>query len=202
VTTLLIRSWGLLLMFVLIFVLGLEQVLGDDRPTNPGFNLRTLEILSYQDQNYKFKIIGPNEELPLGFEQPGFDETGFDTGNAAFGGGGGGAGVDCPLRSTAQTEWPLESQLLVRRVVSIPDGANNIRIMVSFDNDLVGVFFNGTQLNTETIIHPNCPILDEFRFDVPQELVQPGQNLVVFRVLDRPPDVGQANESFFDARMP
>ncbi|MDQ3565630.1 MAG: hypothetical protein M3436_16430 [Pseudomonadota bacterium] len=99
------------------------------------------------------------------------------------------------MRSTVQTPWDLNSQLLVRHVVSIPAGASNVRILASFDNDLVGAFFNGIQLNTETIIHANCPIRDEFRFDVPQEFVQPGENLVVFHVLD----VGR--ESFFDARI-
>jgi hypothetical protein len=73
--------------------------------------------------------------------------------------------------------------------------------MVSVDNDIVGVFFNGKRI-AERIEHGNCPILDEFRFDVPPELVKPGEeNLVAFHLLDRPPDPGQANESFFDARI-
>src|SRR5262249_38028686 len=43
--------------------------------------------------------------------------------------------------------------------------------------------------------HDGCPVLDEFRFDVPQSLVQVGQNLVAFHVLDR------GAEAFFDTRV-
>jgi hypothetical protein len=66
--------------------------------------------------------------------------------------------------------------------------------MVSIDNDIVGAFFNGTPI-AGFVPHDGCPILDEFSFDVPQSLVQSGQNLVAFHVLDR------GAESFFDARI-
>jgi hypothetical protein len=166
-----------------------KEALADERPTNPEIGPLTFEIVHYQDSGYRFKIIGPDEEPPSGFEQPGFDETGFDIGNAAFGSGGG-----CPLQPTVQTPWPVNSQLLVRRVVSIPAGATNVRVIVSVDNDIVGVFFNGTPISG-SISHDGCPIRDEFRFDVPPELVQSGENLVAFHVLDR------GAESFFDTRI-
>jgi hypothetical protein len=88
----------------------------------------------------------------------------------------------------------VNSALLVRHDVIIPDGTKNIRIMVSVYNDIVGVFFNGTRI-AENILHENCPVLDEFRIDVPQELVQPGQNFVAFHLRDR------GVESFFDTRI-
>ncbi|MGH9959067.1 MAG: hypothetical protein ACREBC_18375, partial [Pyrinomonadaceae bacterium] len=198
-------SWcSVLVLSVLVLILGIEfgDALADERPTNPETARNTFEVLSYQDSGYRFKVIGAAEEPPSGFEQPGFDETGFDVGNAAFGGGGGGAigGADCPLRATVQAPWPLESQLLVRRFVSIPAGATGVRVMVSVDNDIGGVFFNGTRIADFTS-HGECPIRDEFRFDVPQELVLPGNNLVAFHLVDRPLDVGPANESFFDTRI-
>jgi hypothetical protein len=85
-------------------------------------------------------------------------------------------------------------------MISVPEGATNIRIMVAVDNDIRGVFFNGKSLvedalGTNSVTHDECPILDEFRFDVPQGFVQPGENLIAFHVVDR------GAESFFDTRI-
>jgi len=201
------------LALLLVFSIGSREVLGDERATNPGVDPNTSEPLSYRNSGYRFLIIPPTGTPPPGFEQPGFNDTAFNTGSAAFGDGAGGAigGGDCPLRSTVKTKWPvvaapaLKTELLVRRVVSIPAGVTGVRVMVSVDNDIVGVFFNGQPIpipgDPFPVEHGECPILDEFRFDVPQGLVQPGQNLVVFHVLDRPLGPGPGNESFFDTRI-
>jgi hypothetical protein len=184
------------LVLLLVFSVGPRESVGDDRPTNPDIGPTTIELLSYRASGYRFLVIGQNEVPPSGFERPDFDDSFFDLGSAPFGGGGGGLeDRNCPLRESVQTIWHVNSRLLARRTVSIPEGAANIRLLISFDNDLVGVFFNGVQLNSETIVHPNCPIPDEFRFDVPPWLVRPGENFVAFHVLD----VGR--ESFFDARI-
>lgn len=180
--------YGLVLV-ILGFGIEPREVLGDDRDTNPGIRRNTLEVVPYQGLEYRFKIIGPNEAAPSGFEQPDFNDTEFAAGSAAFGSGG-----DCPLQSSVLTEWPVESQLLVRRELNIPEGTNGARIMVSADNDIVGVFFNGA-LIASNIKHHGCPILDEFRINVPQTLLQAGRNVVAFHVRDR------GNESFFDARV-
>lgn len=151
----------------------------------------TFELLSYQGSRYTFQIIPLGATPPPGFEQPDFDDSGFSGGNAAFGSGGG-----CPLQSTVQTSWPVNSQLLVRRVISIraPAGVSGIRIMLSVDNDIIGVFFNGVQIALPST-HEGCSALDEFQVNVPQSLVKSGENLVAFHVLDR------GFESFFDARI-
>ena len=208
-TSVMMQPFLIGLALLLVFSLGSREVLGDERATNPGVDPNTSEPLSYRNSGYRFLIIPPTGTPPPNFEQPGFNDTAFNfnTGSAAFGGGGGGAigGGDCPLRSTVKTAWTLLNQLLVRRVVSIPAGVTGVRVMVSVDNDIVGVFFNGQPIPIPGIpfpvLHGECPILDEFRFDVPQSLVQPGQNLVVFHLLDRPPKVGLGNESFFDTRI-
>ena len=157
------------------------------RPADFGPN--TFALLPYQAANYRYLVVPLGKKPPLGFEQPNFDDTGFALGSAAFGSGG-----NCPLQSTVQTNWPVNSQLLVRHIVEIPEGATNVRVMVSVNNDIVDVFFNGTSI-TRPIRHENCPIQDEFRLDVPLKLVHPGQNLIAFHVLDR------GVESFFDARI-
>jgi len=183
----------------------------DDRPTDPGITKNTAELVSYQDRReYRFLVIPPDATPPSGFERPGFNDSAFSTGSAAFGGGGRGAGVgDCPLRSTVKTAWPLETQLLVRREVFIPTGSTGVRVMVAVDNDIVGVFFSdldgvgvdGTPISG-LVSHGDCPVLDEFRFDVPQELVRPGENhLIAFHVRDRGADPGGFNESFFDIKI-
>src|SRR5919108_3050846 len=102
-------SWCSILVLVFGIELGIElrDALADERPTSPATGRNTFEPLSYQASGYRFKVIGPGEEPPSGFEQPGFDEADFNIGNAAFGGGGGGAigGGDCPLRATVHAPW-------------------------------------------------------------------------------------------------
>src|SRR5262245_10804432 len=159
---------------------------------NPGIVPNTFELVSYQASGYRFKIIGLAETPPSGFERPDFDEIGFALGNAAFGAVDFGGG--CTLSPSVKTIWPVNSQLLVRGVASIPVGATNVRVMVSVDNDVLGVFFNGISIGGP-IVREGCSILDEHRFDVPPSLVQAGENLVAFHVRDR----GAA--SFFDARV-
>ncbi len=155
----------------------------------------TFEVLSYRKTGYRFKINPLYQAPPRGFEREDFDDTNFDTGNAAFGSQG-----TCPLQSTVGTLWPLLSQLIVRRFISIPTGATGVRIMISVDNDIVGLFFNGVQI-AGNVIHEECPVLDQFQFDVPTRLVRPGMNLIAVHVMDRGTTAGGINESFFDMRI-
>jgi hypothetical protein len=182
------------LFLLLACTIALRQAIADERPTNPGVGPETFELVPYQSSEYKFLILSPSETPPVDFPQPDFDATSFRSGNAAFGGGTGG---DCPLEPTVQTSWPLNSQLLVRRDVNVPRGATNVRILVAVDNDIESVWFNGAQISGP-IHHEGCPIRDEFRLDVPNELVRHGHNLVAFHVRDRTAPI---NESFFDFRI-
>jgi hypothetical protein len=160
-------------------------------PQDPRFTPDTQELLAYRDSSYRFLAIASNEALPLGFERPEFDDGKFATGSAAFGFEGGGG---CPLQATVQTPWPAELQLLVRRFISVPDGANNVRVMLAADNDVLGVFFNGTRI-LSPITHDGCSKLDEIVVEVPQSLIQRERNLLAFHLVDRGVD------SFFDARV-
>jgi hypothetical protein len=166
-----------------------SRAAADERPTHPEITPETIELLPYQDAGYRFRTIPLGASPPSGWEQAVFDESDFNTGQGAFGSGG-----DCPLQSTVHTMWPAGSELLARIVVDVPPGATGLRIMVSVDNDIRGIFFDGHSL-ADFISHDECPIQDEFRFDVPSSLATPGRKLVAFHVLDR------GEESFFDARM-
>ena len=155
-----------------------------DRPSITG---DTVEVLSYQDSGYRFLIIGPDATPPPGFQEPDFRPVGFSVGPAAF-------GSDCGLKSKISTNWDINTQLLVRRKVSFPPGATNVRVMVSVDNDIVALFFNGT-LIAQNIVSEGCAISDQFRINVAQELVRPHENLVVYWLRDR------GGGSFFDTRI-
>lgn len=187
------RIIGLLLCGAFLVPLALpmapREALGDERPTDPDIGPSTIELLPYQAAGYRYHTMPQDETPPPGFEQPSFDDTGWPTGAAAFGSGG-----DCPLQATVQTPWPVESELVIRRVVTVPPGATDVRVMAIVDNDIMAVFFNGVPLSG-VVAHNLCPIPDEFRFDVPHALVTPGDNLVAFHVRDR--EVA----AFFDTRI-
>lgn len=152
--------------------------------------ISTIELLPYQSSGYRYQVIGSETTPPLDFEQPNFDDTTWSVGTGAFGFGVG----FCPLHSTDHTTWPVSTDLLVRRNVNIPAGTSNLRIMIAVDNDIVGLFFNGV-LIASGVDHADCPNLDDFHFDVPQNLVHVGQNTVAFHLHDR------GFESFFDTRI-
>jgi len=194
--------WGHLLMIAIplasLFLLLVANVIwADARPTNPGFDSQTIEILSYQSSSYRYKVTDANDLLPLRFEQPSFDDSSWKIGKAAFGVGSGtleqkiaqcgfpcfGARY-CALQRTVNTYWEPNSKLLVRKVVQIPAGARMVRILMAVDNDVVGVFFNGTLISGYQP-HEDCPIRDEFRFDIPQSLIKPGNNLIALQLQDR-----------------
>jgi hypothetical protein len=173
--------------------IGISETEADERPTNAEDLLGTVHLVSYQDPGYEFFVIGQHARPPAGFESLEFQAAGFKQGTAAFGSGG-----SCPLQNTVNdaTAWPINTQLLVRRELVVPPGATNIRIMVAVDNDIIAVFVNGQPLLGTPIKHEGCPILDEFRFDVPPSLILPSEkNVVAFHLRDR------GLENFFDTQI-
>lgn len=157
-------------------------------PSPPPAN--TIELLAYQASGYRYQVLNTGTPPPAGFEEPSFDDTSWNVGATAFGFGVG----FCPLQATTRTTWPVSTDLLVRRSVDIPAGTSNVRVKVSVDNDIVNLFFNGVAIASD-VQHSDCPVLDNFQFDVPQSLVQAGQNTVVYHLRDR------GFESFFDTRI-
>lgn len=186
--------WAIGLAFVVMAPGGFA----DDRPSEADRRLNTVALLPYGAENYRFLVLGAGDTPPAGFEQPDFDDTGFQQdGRAPFGGGAGGIskGVDCPLRANVHTRWRTNTQLVARQLVEIPAGARNLRLVVSVDNDIVGVFLNGHSVSLPTP-HDGCPVEDEFLIDLPREHVNFGApNLLAFHVLDR------GRESYFDATL-
>jgi hypothetical protein len=182
---------------MLLFGIQSSEAIGAT-PADAGIGPNTFELLPYQAPDYKYLIIQyaaiaatPRLTPTLdGFADPGFDLSNFKDGKAPFGHGI----QQCPLQTTVRTDWPINTELLVRRTVEFPEGATNVRIMVAVNNDIKGVFVNGNKI-AANLQHQGCAIQDEFRFDVPGELLQPGLNIVAFDVVNR------EAVSFFDARI-
>jgi hypothetical protein len=135
-------------------------------------------IIPYLSTGYRYAVVD-FDGLP-GFEQPGFDDSGFSVGDAAFGTGG-----YCPLDSTIQTEWPLFTDLLVRKEFTVAAGASPIVVAVAIDND-AQVFINGTDISGGLRVHEGCAERDSFLFTIPDAVLNfGGTNLLAVRARDR-----------------
>lgn len=149
--------------------------------------LVTTELLSYESTNFKYKQIALAETPPANFETSNFDDSSWSVGQAAFGDGG------CAA-TTTHTFWSANTALLVRKKLILPNGTTNVQVRVSIDNDVQRIFFNGTEI-TGFNQSDGCPAIDRFSFNVPQNLVQAGENTVVYQVSDR------GGSAFFDTRI-
>lgn len=193
----------------------------DDRPTFAQVGAFTHQLLPYISP-WDFLILNNGDKPPEGWEQEDF--TGFECGgdedrcgtssspflsDQAFSAVG---DERCALRreindnenvaeqDVSRTEWPLNTDLILRNTILIPRGARQVRIMISVDNDILDVFLGGEPLIAEPITHDHCPVLDEFRVDVPSDLLEklgerPISQLLAIRVSDR------GEQSYFDARV-
>jgi hypothetical protein len=188
-TSAMIKMYVAGLVLLLALGLGSGAVLASTA-ANPGITPNTVELVSYGASGYRYLVFGGSAPAtpPVDFDEPSFVDSGFSTGGAAFGFASSGCGLP------PQTAWPQNTNLVVRKGITVPAGATGLRIMIGIDNDIEGVFFNGTPL-TGHHGHDGCASLDHFRFDVPQALVQTGQNLVAIHVLDR------GGQTFFDTRV-
>jgi N-acetylneuraminic acid mutarotase len=136
-------------------------------------------ILPYLSTGYRSLVV-PQGGGPTGFEQPSFNDSGFQVSDAAFGSGG-----DCPLDSTVQTSWPVETDILLRKTFTLPATASNVTVAVAVDND-IQVFINGTDISGGLQPHEFCATRDSFIFPVPNGLlVFGGSNLLAVRTRDR-----------------
>lgn len=185
----------MLVGLVLLLGLGLQLGVAQASPAaDPGTTANTVELLSYGASGYRYLEFGASTPAtpPTDFDEPGFDDSAFGTGAAGFGyfSNAGGCG-NPPI-----TAWSENSNLVVRKEITVPAGATGLRIMIAIDNDIEGVFFNGTRLPGQyPFKHDGCAHKDSFRFDIPQSLVLTGLNLVAFHVLDR------GGQTFFDTRI-
>lgn len=157
--------------------------------TSESSKLKGSTVIPYQATGYKFKVF-PLGEVPENFCAPDFNDFDFLIRDAAFGS----EGDLCPLQSTIKTFWHTDSEIVLRKSFLLPANASNLRVLVAIDND-VQVLINGVDISGGLVTHECCPILDEFLFEVPDSLLQEGENLLAVRARDR------GVESYVDLRV-
>jgi hypothetical protein len=160
-----------------LIALGVRSILPASA-ADPGLTSQTVEVIPYAAEEYRFATYALGG-VPSDYGSATFDDSAFATGDAAFGSGGG-----CPLQAAVKTDWPVYTEIVVRKGFDLPPGATNLRVMVAIDND-VEVFLNGVEISGGLIQHENCPELDEFRFDAPNSALNVGTNLLSVRGRDR-----------------
>src|SRR5262249_18405418 len=127
----------------------------------------------------------------VGFERPDFDDSSFADGDAGFG-----TREGCELNNPDDvgTEWPVETDLLVRRTFELPAGTTDGVVHVAVDND-AQVFINGYDVSGGLQVREGCPTFDSFNFAVPDGLLQTGTNLLAVRARDR------GNAAYLDVQV-
>jgi Putative Ig domain len=133
-------------------------------------------ILPYQGTGYRYLQV-PSGQEPPGWQGTSFDDSNWATGDAAFGSGGG-----CPLQPTDKTHWEGNTDMLLRKPISLPVGTSGVTVGVAVDND-VEVYWNGMLVGSAS--HENCPAYNDFAFPVPDRLLVSGSNLLAVRGIDR-----------------
>jgi len=111
-----------------------------------------------------------------------------------------GSGGECPLQTTVNSPWPIETTIVLRKSITLPAGASNLQVLLSVDND-VQVFLNDNigpaiALTPVSVIHGGCPLVDEFLFTAPNSAISSGGTFsLVIQATDR------GVESYLDLRV-
>ena len=96
-----------------------------------------------------------------------------------FGSAGG-----CPVAAGVATAWAVNTDLLLRRSMSIPAGTQGVEVWVVVDNDAIGVYWNGSLIGGP-LVHEGCANADQpMRFGVNAASVT-GADVLAIRLRDR-----------------
>nr|WP_321498765.1 PEF-CTERM sorting domain-containing protein [uncultured Methanolobus sp.] len=147
-------------------------------------------VIPYGDSGYKYKII--DTVVKNNFADPAYDDSEFDSGIAGFGSNYSG----CVLTNEqyVKTEWPVYTDIAVRKEFYLPAGTSDMKISVAIDND-VQVFVNGVDVSGGMKTHEGCPSWGSFVFEVDDSILQEGTNLIAIRGRDR------GTASFLDIKV-
>ncbi len=174
-------------------------------PTSLTFTATVVGGLNYLGTGYRYLVVSEGTP-PTGFETPGFDDSGWSAGSAAFGFLNP-VDVGCTLLSSGiNTLWPANTQILLRRPFTIPGGGSLATVSVAIDND-IKVFVNGTNITSTAesdgvpvepdedgfIRHEGCASQDSFTFDATG--LGSGVNLLVIQARDR------GSSTYVDAKV-
>lgn len=154
-------------------------------------------MVPYQATDWKYSQIALGDSPPANYQTVAFDDSGFSTGQAAFGQGPD-IGPPCFVQSTVHTTWTRNTQMVLRKHVTLAAGTKNVRLRFAVDNDVVALWFNGVLL-ASNLHHDFCPALPNYEYAAADGTVIAGDNVVAVLVKDQfttsPPN---GDQSFFD----
>ena len=143
-------------------------------------------VVPYGAADYRYMQVSSGGG-PASFSDAGFNDSAFGVGDAPFGVS---TGFGCHL--VPATGWAPNTDLLVRRVVSLPAGTNGVMIRMAVDND-VELFWNGTSVGA--FKHDGCASRGSLQVPIPDGLITAGNNVLAARAIDR------GGETFFDLEV-
>ena len=146
-------------------------------------NANTPNGLPYGSGGWRYDVVGHGANDT--FQRPSFDDSAWQVGSAAFGSDYSG----CPLSPNVQTEWPTDTDLLLRQTIAF-DLASSVTIGVAIDND-VDVYWDGQLVGSQ--IHENCAESDSLVLTL--DNVSGGSHVIALRGVDR------GGASYIDVRV-
>jgi len=153
-------------------LLMLVQTIGASQPNTP--------LLGYRATDWRYQVVKGGATVEGLFYQTSYvEDRNWSTGKAAFGTINNTSSPPCPLNTTANvlTPWPASRNMLLRKLVTIPPGARNVRVFVSLDN-AVRVWLNGSEVTNGPQTHLSCSSDTDYVFKVTQDLSKGGTFLL------------------------
>ncbi len=156
------RVWALALLGLLALAGGAVQAHGT-----------TFTAVSYMEGGYTYQVV--DHGVGAGFEAVRYDDSAWLPGAAGFGTT---SGV-CWWNNTTnvQTEWPGNTDILVRKTFELPAGAHNLLVFGNIDNNAT-VYLNGVQIGYATSGY--C-YENRINFTAPDSLLVAGTNVLAIR---------------------
>jgi hypothetical protein len=141
---------------------------------NISYGQLTNEFVPLLAPKYTYQFAKSNAPIIRSFYSAGEDTgTGWLRGPAAFGTLNNTGAPPCPLNiaDNVNTPWPSSRDLLLRRHLSLPAGAHNLKVTVLVDNG-VQVYFNGKDISGGINNHNDCATESgDLFFSVPDTLL-------------------------------
>ncbi len=136
--------------------------------------------IPYLATGYRYAVVA-HGGVGDAFAVPAFDDSSWSIGDAGFGS----INSYCTITSPAfvNTDWPLNTDILVRKHFTLPTGANNVVVSVAVDNH-VQIFVNGADVSGGTRTHEGCAADGNFTFTVPDSVLNAGDNVIAVRGID------------------
>ncbi|MDH3251527.1 MAG: hypothetical protein OEM41_01980, partial [Ignavibacteria bacterium] len=153
-------------------------------------------FVKYEDTGYRYLVAKKNDKVLNQFYASNFIDTAWPVGDAAVGTLNNTSSPPCPLNDATHIKifWPSSREVLLRKHVNLPAGTRNVTVGVALDNG-VQVFFNGVDISGGIKIHNDCAGPDNFVFNVPDNVLRTGDNVLAVR------GNWQSSKNYLDVRV-